>query len=145
MSKEIAEALMIEAKSDPDAAKLLLDGEIYSRSIYHSQQAVEKAMKSCLALAGRIITDDHRVSDRFVDTFKEMPVELVRAAKFLEHQGTRSRYPLFRDPSRSMWIPSREYTRDDAAGAYRKADRIFGTIIKLLDDKYGVVFGLADF
>jgi HEPN domain-containing protein len=59
MSKEIAEALMIEARSDLDAAKLLLDGGIYSRSIYHSQQAVEKAMKSCLALAGRSITDDH--------------------------------------------------------------------------------------
>nr|QNO45151.1 hypothetical protein GMDKAGHH_00004 [Methanosarcinales archaeon ANME-2c ERB4]QNO46047.1 hypothetical protein OOGCPJEC_00032 [Methanosarcinales archaeon ANME-2c ERB4]QNO50332.1 hypothetical protein NFHCAOLN_00002 [Methanosarcinales archaeon ANME-2c ERB4] len=63
---------MIEAKSDPDAAKLLLNGEIYSRSIYHSQQAVEKAMKSCLALAGIIITDDHRVSDRFADIFREM-------------------------------------------------------------------------
>ena len=59
MSKEIAEALMIEARSDMDAAKLLLDGEIYSRPIYHSQQAVEKAMKSCLALTGWIITDDH--------------------------------------------------------------------------------------
>jgi len=43
MSKEIAEALMVEAKSDLDAAKLLLEGGIYSRSIYHSQQAVEKA------------------------------------------------------------------------------------------------------
>ncbi|HDN65218.1 MAG TPA: HEPN domain-containing protein [Methanosarcinales archaeon] len=40
--------------------RLLLDGEIYSRSIYHSQQAVEKAMKSCLTLAGRITTDDHQ-------------------------------------------------------------------------------------
>ncbi|PXF58694.1 MAG: hypothetical protein C4B59_12750 [Candidatus Methanogaster sp.] len=107
---------MIEAKSDPDAAKLLLDGEIYSRSIYHSQQAVEKAMKSYLSLAGRIITDDHRVSDRFADIFREMPVEVVRDAKFLEHHGTRSRYPLFRDPSRSMWIPSREYIRDDDRG-----------------------------
>ncbi|HDJ38214.1 MAG TPA: HEPN domain-containing protein [Methanosarcinales archaeon] len=90
--------------------------EIYSRSIYHSQQAVEKAMKSCLALAGRIITDDHRVSDRFANTFRGMPAEIVGDAKFLEHQGTRSRYPLFRDPSRSMWIPSRKYTGDDAAG-----------------------------
>lgn len=102
-------------------------------------------MKSCLALAGRIITDDHWVSDRFANIFREMPVEIVRDAKFLEHHGTRSRYPLFRDPSRSMWIPSRAYTQNDAAGAYRKADRIFGVIIKLLEDKYGVVFESVDF
>ncbi|MEA1869310.1 MAG: hypothetical protein U9N09_04055, partial [Euryarchaeota archaeon] len=75
---------------------------------------------SCLALAGRIITDDHRVSDRFADIFREMPVKIVRDAKFLEQQGTRSRHPLFIDPSRSMWIPSREYTMDDAAGAYKR-------------------------
>ena len=136
---------MIDAKSDLDAAKLLLNGEIYSRSIYHTRQAAAQAMKPCLALAGIIITDDHRVSDRFADIFREMPVEIVRDAKFLEHQGTRSGYPLFRDPSRSIWIPSREYTRDDAAGAYRKADRICSTIAKLLEDKYGVVFGLMDF
>lgn len=145
MPKEIAEALMIEAKSDLDAAKLLLEGRIYSRSIYHSQQAVEKAMKSCLALAGRIITDDHWVSDRFVDTFREMPIEIAKDAKFLEHQGTKSRYPLFRDPRRSMWIPSREYTKDDATGAYRRADRIFNALIAFLSDKYGVVFELVDF
>jgi hypothetical protein len=36
------------------------------------------------------------------DIFREMPVKIVRDAKFLEHQGTRSRYPLFRDPSRSI-------------------------------------------
>jgi len=28
---------------------------------------------------------------------------------------------------------------------YRKADRIFGTINRLLEDKYGVVFELVDF
>ena len=77
--------------------------------------------------------------------FTGMAVEIVRGVKFLEHHGTRPRHPLFRYPSRSMWIPSREYTRDDAAGAYRKADRIFSTITKLLEDKYGVVFGLMDF
>jgi len=42
MSEEIAEALMVEAKSDLDAAKLLLEGGIYSRSIYHSQEKLVK-------------------------------------------------------------------------------------------------------
>jgi len=42
--KKIFEALMLEAHSDIRSAKLLLDGAEFSRSIYHSQQAVEKAM-----------------------------------------------------------------------------------------------------
>jgi len=146
MSKEIAEALMVEAKSDLDAAKLLLEGGIYSRSIYHSQQAVEKAMKSCLALAGRIITDDHWVSDRFIDTFREMPntLKIVRDAKFLEHQGTRSRYPLFRDSKKPLWIPSKEYTKDDANSAYKKAEYVFNAILEFLKDKYEIEFEVGE-
>jgi len=39
MSKEIAEALMIEAKSDLDAAKLLLEGKYTAdRFITHSKR-----------------------------------------------------------------------------------------------------------
>jgi HEPN domain-containing protein len=43
-AKQIFEALMLEALSDNRSAKLLLDGTEFSRSIYHSQQAVEKAI-----------------------------------------------------------------------------------------------------
>lgn len=71
--KSIFEALMLEANSDMRSAKLLLDGAEFSRSIYHSQQAVEKAMKASLVLTGAIITDDHWISDRFKQVFPEMP------------------------------------------------------------------------
>jgi HEPN domain-containing protein len=43
-AKQIFEALMLEAQSDIRSAKLLLDGMEFSRSVYHSQQAVEKAI-----------------------------------------------------------------------------------------------------
>ena len=50
-TKDIFEALIVESQSDSRSAKLLLEGKEFSRSIYHSQQAVEKALKAvCIQL-----------------------------------------------------------------------------------------------
>ncbi len=136
-AKQIFEALMVEAQSDMQSAKLLLDGKEFSRSIYHSQQAVEKAMKASLVLTGIIITDDHWVSDRFMQAFLAMPdiKNLIRDAKYLERQATKSRYPLFTDAERPIWIPSREYSEHDANDAYRKAVTILKAIKQFLKEK----------
>ncbi len=89
-AKQIFDALMVEALSDIQSAKLLLDGTEFSRSIYHSQQPVEKAMKASLVLAGIVITDDHWVSDRFMQSFSAIPniQNLIHDAKYLEQQVT---------------------------------------------------------
>jgi HEPN domain-containing protein len=139
-AKQIFEALMVEAQSDMRSAKLLLDGTEFSRSIYHSQQAVEKAMKASLVLAGIIITDGHWVSDRFLQAFNEMHNirNLIRDAKYLERQATKSRYPLFTNAKRPIWIPSREYTEQDAEDAYRKALAIFKSIKQFLKEKHNI-------
>ena len=141
-AKQIFEALMLEAHSDIQSAKLLLDGTEFSRSIYHSQQAVEKAMKASLVLTGIVITDDHWVSDRFIKAFPEMPniSNLIHDAKYLERQATKSRYPLFTSTDRPIWIPSREYTEDDAEDAYRKANTILRTISQFLKEKHKISF-----
>ncbi len=141
-AKQIFEALMVEAQSDMRSAKLLLDGTEFSRSIYHSQQAVEKAMKASLALAGIVITDDHWVSDRFMKAFPEMLniQNLIRDSKYLERQAIKSRYPLFTNIEKPVWIPSREYTGQDAEDSYRKALAILKSIKQFLKEKHGISF-----
>ena len=133
---------MMEACSDVRSAKLLLDGGEFSRSIYHSQQAIEKAMKASLALKGAIITDDHWVSDRFLQVFPEMPGinNLIRESKYLERQAIKSRYPLFTNPDKPIWIPSQEYTYQDANEAYKKTINIVKNIIRFLKEKHGISF-----
>lgn len=140
--KKIFEALMLEAYSDMRSAKLLLDGAEFSRSIYHSQQAVEKAMKASLALTGAIITDDHWVSDRFLQVFPEMPDirKIIHDSKYLERQATKSRYPLFTSTDKPIWIPSHEYNLQDADDAYRKGSTILKIINKFLKEKHGISF-----
>lgn len=139
-AKQIFDALIIEARSDLRSSKLLLDGTEFSRSIYHSQQAIEKVMKAGLILAGIVVTDDHWVSDRFMQSFSTMPniMNIIRDAKYLERQATKSRYPLFRDAERPIWIPSREYTELDATDAYMKAVNIFKNITQFIKEKHNI-------
>jgi HEPN domain-containing protein len=139
---KIFEALMLESCSDVRSAKLLLDGAEFSRSIYHSQQAVEKAMKASLVLKGALITDDHWVSDRFMQAFPEIPgiKNLIRESKYLERQAIKSRYPLFTNPEKPIWIPSREYTYQDANDAYKKTITIVKNVIRFLKEKHGISF-----
>jgi HEPN domain-containing protein len=50
VDKELAKEFFLTALDDLKSAKLELDGKIFNNSIYHSQQAVEKAIKALLIL-----------------------------------------------------------------------------------------------
>jgi len=138
--KDICNALIIDAKEDQKAAKVLLDNSIYSKSVFHSQQIVEKALKAVLALNAIFITDEHVVSDKFSILFSKFNQvkEVAQEAKFLEQQGSKTRYPLFHNPIKPIWIPSIEYKKPDAEKALQKADFVLTKIIGFLKDKYGI-------
>ena len=65
---------------------------------------------------------------------------LIRESKYLERQAIKSRYPLFTNPDKPIWIPSREYTYQDANDAYKKTITIVRNIIRFLKEKHGISF-----
>jgi HEPN domain-containing protein len=111
--KDIAKALLKEAKVDLNSAKLLLGGGEYSRAISHCQHAVEKALKAALALRGIIITKEHIVSPDFLAAYQDFPEaeDIAIAVSSLEKEGTRTEYPLFGGPDLPIWIPSEHYDK----------------------------------
>ena len=138
--KDICNALITDSKEDLKAARVLLDSSIYSKSVFHSQQIVEKALKAVLALNAIFITDEHVVSDKFSMLFSKFNQvkEVAEEAKFLERQGSKTRYPLFHNPIKPIWIPSKEYKKQDAQLALKKAEFVLEKILNFLKEKYGI-------
>lgn len=138
--KDICIALINDAEEDMKSAKILVDNSIYSKSIYHSQQCVEKMLKSILALNAIIITDEHKVSDKLALLFSKFNQikEIIQEARKLERHGSRPRYPLFYDPIKPIWEPSKEYKKSDAEEAIFIARKVYTTILEFIKEKYNI-------
>lgn len=133
---KIAEAFLTESRIDLMSAKLLFDKGIYSRAVYFAQQSSEKAIKSCLALRN-IISGEHKVTAFFEEEFskdfdKKNFDEILKNARELEVLGIKTRYPLFSRPDKPLWIPSEEYTEEDAREAIRKSSFILDSLAKFI-------------
>ncbi len=133
---KISDAFITESRLDLLSAKLLFDKEIYSRAVYFAQQSSEKAIKACLALRN-IISGEHKVTAFFEEEFRndfdrEVFAEILSNSRHLEVQGIKTRYPLFSRPDMPMWIPSQEYTEEDAREAIRKSSFILDSLEKFI-------------
>lgn len=104
--------------------------------MYFAQQSSEKAIKSCLALRN-IISGEHKVTAFFEEEFskdfdKKNFDEILKNARELEVLGIKTRYPLFSRPDKPLWIPSEEYTEEDAREAIRKSSFILDSLAKFI-------------
>jgi len=126
---EVARAFFKEARTDLRSARLLRDGDEYSRAVAACQQAVEKAAKAALALEG-IIVMEHQVADRLVVAFPQMKDvrEIARKIKALEWEGTKTRYPLFGRVDLPIWTPSEQYGKEDAHESIANAEFVIEAI-----------------
>lgn len=139
-NEQIARAFLREARSDWNAAGILRTAGEYARSILHSQQTVEKAIKAVLAARSIIITGRHRVSADFAANCADLAdhTRITRIGARLERIGSRSEYPLFGDPNRPVWIPSEQLGDADALQALDEATFVFDTLARHLADAHGI-------
>jgi HEPN domain-containing protein len=98
--------------------------------VYHFQQATEKAVKAMLVAVGvfqkthlvgatlRKVAEESGISDRWRNPLQEA----AGISEELEPEVSLSRYPGIIEGA--LWLPSEEYTAEDAAAAGTKATKV---------------------
>lgn len=127
-NKDFARAMLCDGQRDFVSGKILAQEGYFDKAVYHFQQAVEKATKSILIAFG-VFRKSHFVSQDLRDIAKKADIDATWREKLLamadigeeiEPEVTLSRYPAL-DAGR-LWIPSEEYTHEDAEKTQRQAE-----------------------
>ena len=137
----IATAFLIEARSDSEAVRVLIENGQYSLAVYHAQQAVEKLLKACLAIEGIIGIYKHEIFHFFTETLKDRFADdeiqtLMETVPALEEEWSATRYPGWDDGH--LWIPSQEYTLEDAKEMESKMKAAAVVLKKFLKAGHGI-------
>ncbi len=138
---DISKAYLIEAKNDYDVVPILIENKKYSIATYHSQQAVEKLLKACLAAEGKIGIYRHEIFSFFLNAFNEK-IDNVTMAKLedavvpQEENWALSRYPDW--SAKPIWIPSQQITFDNARMSDARMRTVFEILIPFLKENYKI-------
>ncbi|EHP88514.1 HEPN domain-containing protein [Methanotorris formicicus] len=130
------------AEEDLEIAKVLLKTEHYAGSVFHSQQCIEKSIKSVLILFG-VFIKTHYVSnllvrnlDKFDEYWKERFDSLLPIIRELERHWALPRYP---EPmGEEVWNPLDNYTKEDAEECIKNAEEVLKVVNGFLKEKYGL-------
>ncbi len=120
-----------QALKDLEAAKALLNSEIYYASAFFSQQAAEKALKA-LAIELGLIPLGHsllRILNMISDEI-EVPEEIFKASRKLTPLYTLTRYP---DSANAP--PAEIFDEKDAEEALKAADKVLEWVLKNVEGK----------
>jgi HEPN domain-containing protein len=131
---ELAKSFMRKAYDDLKSAEILLEKSQYSDSTFHSQQAAEKSSKALLIM-NKIFVREHIISHLLFGL--EVNEEIIRSVSSLEEHWIRPRYPFV--GKKLVWDPTKEYTREIAEDALKKAKFVVSEIEKILKEKYGLI------
>ncbi len=130
------------AEEDLEIAKILLETKHYAGSVIHSQQCIEKGIKSVLILFG-IFIKTHYVSnllvrnlDKFDEYQKERFDSLLPIIRELERHWALPRYP---EPmGEEVWNSLDNYTKEDAEECIKNAEYVLKVVKEFLKEKYGL-------
>jgi HEPN domain-containing protein len=129
-NREFALAMLNDATRDNEIAERLRSDGFCDKSVYHFQQAAEKAVKAVLIAMG-VFRKTHLIGSALREMAQGGGIDqrwqpaLLQAAEFseeLEPDVGLSRYPAIINDA--LWLPSEEYTPEDAAAASEKAGRV---------------------
>jgi HEPN domain-containing protein len=142
-SREFIKAWLRRSKADLKSAEDLLINEDFADSTYHSQQAAEKACKALL-IAENAFIEEHKISKWFKRVFNKKIEEnrlneIVKNVMGLETHWAKPKYPFA--GKGYIWDPTKEYTREIAEDALKKAKFVVSEIEKILKEKYGLSLG----
>ena len=142
-NEDFARCMITDACRDLAIGSQLLQAAFYDKAVYHFQQSVEKAVKAVLIafgvfqkshVVGKVLRDLLRES-RIPEKWPEALSEVAAISEDLEPEHSLSRYPgIVND---SLWIPSEEYTREDADTAATRAGKALEIAQQFLDDWFG--------
>ena len=127
-NRDFAESMGLDARRDYEIGLTLTKGGYFDKAVYHFQQSVEKAVKAVLISQG-VFQKTHFVGSILEGMINEMDAseaskerlkELARISINMEPEVSLSRYPgIIKD---ALWIPYKEYSREDAEEAMDKAN-----------------------
>lgn len=129
-NKDFSNAMFKDGERDYLIAEKLVNEEFYDKSVYHSQQSVEKCIKAILVALG-IFQKTHFIGEVLIDILNKKDVsepwkgKLLRIAKIsegIEPEVSLSRYPGIIDDN--LWLPFEEYKKEDAEKARDKAENV---------------------
>lgn len=139
-NRDFAEAMATDARRDFEIGLTLLEARYFDKAVYHFQQSVEKGIKSVLITQG-IFQKTHFVGSVLEGMIDDLDVpkegkarlaEMAHIAKNIEPEVSLSRYPgIIND---ALWLPSKEYSREDAQEAGDKANIALKTAEDFLAD-----------
>jgi HEPN domain-containing protein len=124
-NRDFARGMMRDAERDSRIGERLLEAAFYDKAVYHFQQAVEKGVKVGEILRG--VAEEPQVPERWKGPLREA----AGLSEELEPEVTLSRYPgIVND---ALWLPSEEYTVEDADAAKVKALKALATLREFVE------------
>jgi len=139
--KKFAIAFLKEAKEDLEVAEELLESKRYARSVYSSQQSVEKAIKALLETE-KIFVSEHNLSRFFVkfiynnknySSLKKQTTNILKILDYFEGEWSRTRYP--KEVNGRVLLPMEIYKSQEAEDSYYKATQVYDIIKEIFIKK----------
>lgn len=123
-NEEYVRRWLEDAERDAEAAAALRIAGLHDRSVYHCQQAVERAVKACLVCFGTF-ERTHFVARELRQALSEQPLgewserleRLATIAESLELHASRARYIVEDSEGEKLWVPAEQYSDPDSASA----------------------------